>query len=221
MDVGKQLQRITIKKQLTQSFISGVFKKKIDVMTLTPSHIIEYLFCPRFTYFEYVLRIPQHEEKFYKVMKGRDMHKRRASENVDYLRVKPGVKKKLINRYLSNGYLRGEVDEVLELSDGSMAPLDYKFAQYKDKIYDTYKTQMYCYSWLIMHNYNKDVNKAFLVYTRSRNKLVEVPVDDESIERVKKAAENVFTIIGKNMWPRATKYKKRCVTCTYKNICIR
>jgi CRISPR-associated exonuclease Cas4 len=30
--------------------------------SLTASHLLEYLFCPRFTYFEYVLDIPQYEE---------------------------------------------------------------------------------------------------------------------------------------------------------------
>ena len=90
--------------------------------TLTPSHIIEYLFCPRFTYFEYVLSIPQYEEKFFKVMKGREMHELRAKQNIDYLRKKIGVTEKKIDQYLTNGWLRGQVDEVLTLSDGTMAP---------------------------------------------------------------------------------------------------
>ena len=50
-------------------------------MSLTPSHIIEYLFCPRFTYFEYVLAIPQYEEKDYKVMRGRHLHDERLRFN--------------------------------------------------------------------------------------------------------------------------------------------
>ena len=40
--------------------------------SLTASHLLEYLFCPRFTYFEYVLDIPQHEERRFKVEVGRD-----------------------------------------------------------------------------------------------------------------------------------------------------
>ena len=39
-------------------------------MSVTPSHIIEYLYCPRFTYYEYVLCIPQYEERHYKSRKG-------------------------------------------------------------------------------------------------------------------------------------------------------
>ena len=190
-------------------------------MTLTPSHIIEYLFCPRFTYFEYVLGIPQYEEKFYKVVKGRDIHALKAIQNIEYLRKRIGVRKKYINQYLTNEYLRGEVDEVLELNDGTMAPLDFKFAEYKDRIFDTYKTQLYCYAILIEHNFGKKVERGYLVYTRSMNKLIEIEIAEKDKKRVKKAMLEINEIIGKNFYPKGTKYKKRCVTCTYQNLCTK
>ncbi len=189
-------------------------------MSLTPSQIIEYLYCPRFTYFEYVLKIPQNEHKFHKVIKGRQVHTEQQQKNKSYLRKKIGVVKKYTNQYLTNQVLRGEMDEVLELKDGTMAALDYKFAQFKDRIYDTYKTQLFCYSWLIEDSFRKEVKKAFLVYTRSNFKLIEIPVKDEDKRRVKQASQDILNIIQNNYFPKATKYKKRCITCTYKNICI-
>jgi len=189
--------------------------------SITPSHIIEYLFCPRFTYFEYVLRIPQNEEKYYKVQKGRAVHEKKTLENQEYLRRRIGVKNKLQNQYLTNEYLRGEVDEVLTLSDGTMAPLDYKFAEYKDRIFDTYKTQLYCYAILIESNFEKEVNKGFLVYTRSKNKLVEVEIEKKEKQKVRQNAEEIIQIIQDNVYPKATKYKKRCLTCTFRNICTK
>jgi len=188
-------------------------------MTITPSHIIQYLYCARFTFFEYVLCIPQYEEKNYKVMRGREMHERKSDENTDYLRKKIGVTQKLINQYLTGKSLRGEVDEVLTLADGTMAPLDYKFAEFKDKIYDTYKTQLYCYAVLIEQNFDAKVERGFIVYSRSRNKLVEIPVNEEDKLQIVSAAEGIGTIISENFYPKATKIKKRCVSCTYKNIC--
>jgi CRISPR-associated exonuclease Cas4 len=190
-------------------------------MTLTPSHIIEYLFCPRFTYFEYVLGIPQFEGKNFKVQKGRDIHEMKSSQNIDYLRKKIGVTEKHINQYLTNDWLRGEVDEVLELSDRTMAPLDFKFAEYKDRIFETYKTQLLCYAILIEDNFKKKVNRGYLVYVRSRNKLVEVEIGEKEKQRVKNVAEGVFEIINKSFYPSGTKYKKRCVTCTYQNLCTK
>ncbi len=188
-------------------------------MTLTPSHIIEYLYCPRFTYFEYVLGIPQYEEKFYKVQKGREIHELKAIQNIDYLRKRIGVVKKYQYQYITNSNLRGEVDEILELSDGTMAPLDFKFAEYKDIVYDTYKTQLYCYAVLIEENFGKMVNKGYLVYTRSKNKLVEIEILEEDKKNIKNCIIDIYEIIEKNFYPKATKYKKRCLSCTYKNIC--
>ena len=189
--------------------------------TLTPSHIIEYLFCPRYTYFEYVLGIPQHEEKYYKVMKGREIHDEKLEQNKNYLRKKIGVVNKHLDQYLTNAWLRGKIDEALELNDGTMAPLDYKFAEFKDKIFETYKIQQYCYATLIEENFQRTVNKGFIVYTRSKHHLVEVPISLENKDEVKRCAEEIWKIIDRNFYPKATKYKKRCVDCTYRNICIK
>ncbi|WKN44262.1 CRISPR-associated protein Cas4 [Tunicatimonas pelagia] len=190
-------------------------------MSLTPSHIIEYLYCPRFTYFEYVLAIPQHEEKDYKAMRGREIHDQKLERNKDYLRKRIGVKEKHLDQYLTNQYLRGRVDEVLLLHDGTMAPLDYKFAEYKDRIFETYQTQLYCYAWLIEENFQQLVNRGYLIYVRSRHKVVEIPVKEDNKKLVQEAAESIQQIIQNNFYPKATKYKKRCVNCTYRNICTR
>lgn len=190
-------------------------------MTLTPSHIIQYLFCPRFIYFEYVLAIPQFEENNYKVMRGRELHDKKLEENKEYLRKRIGVSEKFLDQYLTNDLIRGRLDEALVLTDETMAPLDYKFAEYKDKVYETYKTQLYCYAWLLEDNFQKEVNKGFLVYTRSKNKVIEVPITKEDKELVKKAAEAIALIIDKNIFPKATKHKKKCLNCTYRNICVK
>ena len=190
-------------------------------MSLTPSHLIEYLYCPRFTYFEYVLGVPQHEQKNYKVMRGRHLHDQKLEQNKDYLRRRLGVVDKHLDQYLTNELLRGRVDEVLELADGSLAPLDYKFAEWQDTVYQTYQTQLYCYAWLISETFQRPVTRGYLVYTRSRNKLVEVPIGPAEVEEVKRVAAAVQEIIEGNHFPKATRYKSRCVTCTYRNLCIR
>jgi len=190
------------------------------MISLTPSHIIEYLYCPRFTYFEYVLGIPQYEEKNYKVVKGRELHDQKLERNKDYLRKKIGVASKWLDQYLTNGYLRGKIDEVLLLDTGFMAPLDYKFAEFKDRIFDTYRQQLICYAILIEDNFQKKVDKGYLVYVRSKHELVEVPISEEDKELVRKSINSIQEIMENNHFPKATKYKRRCLSCTYRNICI-
>ncbi len=188
--------------------------------SITPSEIIQYLYCPRFVYFEKVLAIPQFEEKSYKAMKGRHLHEDKKRMNKEYLRKKLGVIVKHQEQYLTNSSLRGKVDEVLLLDDGTAAPLDYKFAQYKNRVFNTYKTQLACYAWLIEDNFDRPVNRGYLVYTRSKSKLIEVELEDEFKEDVKQKAAAIIDIIDNNRFPKATKYKKRCIECTYRNICI-
>ncbi|PWK16768.1 CRISPR-associated exonuclease Cas4 [Arcicella aurantiaca] len=191
------------------------------MITLTPSHIIQYLYCPRFTFFEYVLGIPQFEEKNFKVIKGREIHDQKLEQNKNYLRRRIGVTDKHLDQYLTNDLIRGVIDEVLVLEDGTMAPLDYKFAIYEDKIYETYRTQLFCYAWLIEDTFGKKVEKGFLVYTRSQHKLVEVKIEHSDKEDVKYAVREIEKIIVGNIYPKATKYKSRCVNCTYRNICTK
>ncbi len=192
----------------------------MSIISITPSDIIEYLFCPRFTYFEHVLKVPQYEKKNYKVMRGRHLHDEKLERNKGYLRKRLGVTARLDDQYLTNGLLRGRVDEVLTLQDGSMAPLDYKFAVFENKIYRTYQTQLYCYAWLIADNFGVKVHKGFLIYTRSQNRVVEVPILPEHQHTVRLASESIARIIEQNIYPKATSDKLKCVTCTYRNICI-
>ena len=190
-------------------------------MSVTPSHIIEYLYCPRFTYFEYVLCIPQYEERHYKVEKGRQVHDLKLERNKEYLRKRIGVTEKYADQYLTNDLLRGKMDEVLCLKDGTMAPLDYKFAKFENRIYETYRTHLECYAVLIEENFKKEVNKGFLVYTRSANKLIEVGIDEKAKSGIKRVCEEIKDVINNNHFPKATKFKRRCLGCTFRNICIK
>jgi len=153
-------------------------------------------------------------------MKGRHLHDDKKRMNKEYLRKKLGVIEKHQEQYLTNSSLRGKVDEVLLLDDGTAAPLDYKFAQYKDRVFNTYKTQLACYAWLIEDNFNRPVYRGYLVYTRSKSKLVEVELEDSFKEDVKQKAAAIIDIIDNNRFPKSTRYKKRCMECTYRNICI-
>ena len=186
-----------------------------------PSQVIEYLYCPRYTYFEYVLRIPQNEEKYHKVQRGREVHDEKLEQNKAYLRKKIGARQKWTDHYMGSAQLRGKVDEVLLLEDGTYAPLDYKFAVWKDRVFETYKQQLYCYALLIEDIFGAKVNKGFLVYTRSKHKLVEIPIGENSKKEVLESTNKMLEIIERNKFPKATTYKKRCLNCTYRNICIK
>ena len=143
---------------------------------ITPSEVVEHLYCPRFTYFMNCLNIPQHEELRYKVLKGRELHGRREKTNIDYLRKRLGCVDKEVSVYMASKSLgvRGVIDEVLHLSDGTIAPLDYKYTEYSDYTFETHKMQSALYALLLMENYQKPVTRGFICYAKNGNKMKEL-----------------------------------------------
>jgi len=190
--------------------------------SITASQMLEYLYCPRFTYFEYVMDIPQNEGQRFKVEKGRNIHEKVRKTNPEYLRKKIGVIDRKSDVYLASPLgIRGIVDEVLFLDNDTAAPLDYKYAKYKEKIFKTYKLQLVFYAQLIKDNFHVPVNRGFIVYTRSKNKLVKVPIQQKDFDELEKIVEDLLDIIQKCRYPKPTRYKRRCPDCCYRNICER
>ena len=191
------------------------------MISLTPSHLIQHTYCPRYTYFEHVLKIPQNEEKYGKVLRGRGIHEQKLVRNKGYLRKRLGATARHDDRYLTMPGLRGRIDEVLMLDDGSCAPLDYKFAKFKDRLPRTYRLQLSCYALLVEANYELPVRRGFIVYVRSKNRVVELPITEKERAAVHKLIDEVSMVILENTFPKATRNKRQCVTCTYQNVCVR
>lgn len=192
-----------------------------DGFSITASDILEYLFCPRFIYFENYLDIPQHQEKRFKVQKGRRIHEDKTKLNPQYLRKKLECVERKKSVYLSSKrkHIRGIVDEILFMGDGTAAPLDYKYAEYKDVTFKNHKYQLTLYSQLIKEHFNVPVNRGFIVYARSRNKLIEVLISEKMYSELDIIISALLDIIQKGVYPKPTKYKSRCADCCYRNIC--
>jgi len=186
------------------------------------SDVIEYLFCPRFIYFIYCLGIPQHEEKRYKVIKGRELHELKKKFNKNYLRKKLNCIRKEDAVYLSSEkyHIKGEVDQVLILEDGTAAPLDFKFAEFKKTTYKTHKFQSVLYGLMIREVYNVEVNKGFVCYIRSNNKVEEIKFKEKDFEKATEIINEILNIVQKGLYPKKTSYKMRCVDCCYRRICV-
>lgn len=195
-----------------------------SVPMITPSEVIEHLFCSRFTYFMNCLQISQHEENRFKVLKGRELHLEKEIRNRNYLRKKLGCIDREVSVYLASKKLRvrGIVDEVLILNDGTLSPLDYKYAEYSEHSFSTLRIQSVLYALLIMENYNKPVKKGFICYTRSKNKIKEILYTEKDFVYAKKVIVEIFDIIQKGYFPPKGKHSLyKCIDCCYRNICIK
>ncbi len=189
---------------------------------ITPSEVIEHLYCPRFTYFMNCLDIPQHEELRYKVLKGREIHNDREERNREYVRKKLGCVGKDISVYIASKNLRvrGIVDEVLHFADGSSAPLDYKYTEYNDYTFETHRVQSVLYALLIGENYGKTVKKGFICYAKNGNKVKEIIYSEDDFSYAKDVVAEIFKVLLRGYYPKGTKQQNRCIDCCYRNICV-
>lgn len=189
---------------------------------LTPSEVLEHIYCPRFTWFMNVQQIPQHEETRFKVLQGREVHRRRATENRNYLRRKIGAIKREIEVYLASPQLRlrGIVDEVLWLKDGSMAPLDYKYTEARDQVFKTHATQITLYGMLIEAVYRQPVQRGYVAYVRDGSQLQEIAITDDAKAEMLCLIDDIFVIIRSGKLPARASSRLRCEDCCYKNICV-
>ncbi|RMH34840.1 MAG: CRISPR-associated protein Cas4 [Nitrospirae bacterium] len=190
---------------------------------LTPTEVIEYLYCPRFIYFMNCLGIPQHEDQRFIVLKGREVHEQRRTRNPDYVRKKLGCVAKDRDVYLvSDRYrIKGRVDEVLQLQDGTLAPLDYKFTDYKDTVYRTHKFQTILYGMMIEDVYRQPVTRGYVCYVRKGNVVKDVRIGVQERQEAMEIVADILTIIQQGKFPARTSYPIRCRDCCYKNICIK
>ena len=189
---------------------------------VTISDVLEFLFCPRFIYFIHCLDIPQHEEQRYKVLKGRDVHEKRRTTNIDYVRKKIDCVRKERQVFIAakEHHIKGIADEVLFLGDGTAAPLEYKFAEYKDRIFKTYKYQLVLQALMIAENYDVEVNRGYICYTRSNNLVKQIDFKKRDFDKGIEIIMDILEIIEKCFYPKKTNDKMKCVDCCYRNICV-
>ena len=100
--------------------------------------------------------------------------------------------------------MRGIIDEILFLEDGSAAPLDYKFVEYKDRTIKSHRYHLTFCAQLIRGTYQVQVNRGFIVYTRTRNKLVEVPITDNMYDDLEKIISDLLEIVARGIYPKPT-----------------
>jgi len=169
-----------------------------------------------------VLKIPQYEDRRYKVQKGREVHAERQSHNKDYLWKKVGATARESNVFLISEkyHLRGVVDEVVTMADGSLAPVDYKYAVYPQFVYRSHKTQILSYCLMLEDTYQKPVKCGFIFYIRDGNRQVKVDYTEKTKQKIINDITALLGIIQNENIPERSENHNQCYDCTYKNICI-
>ncbi len=149
------------------------------------------------------------------------MHGVREATNRAYLRKRLGVTEKRIDVSLASRrhHLRGRLDEVLFFADGTAGPLDYKFAADPGRVYTTLRIQSAIYALLIHENFGLPVQRGYIVYTRSHNRVVEVTYRPEDFRRIGQVVSGILDVAHRGKLPRRAP-PSHCVDCCYRFICV-
>jgi CRISPR-associated exonuclease Cas4 len=198
------------------------YDAQVERAVVTLTDVLEYTFCPRFIFYMRCLDIPQHEEKRFKVRKGREVHEARAMTNKRYLRHKINVVKKESEVLLTSERhrIKGKVDEVLFLAEGTAAPLEYKFAEFKQTVWATHALQLTLQALLIQENYGAQVKCGFVCYTRSNDVVKKVDIKNGDYAQALLTIKDILKMIDTGYYPANLRPNKRCSDCCYRNICV-
>lgn len=185
---------------------------------ITPSEMLEFLYCNRFIYYMNVLGVPQNEEKRYNVTKGRDMHKDREKHKYILKQTKATGSINEVSIECNEYRIRGKVDSILILTDFEYAPLDYKYSEYAGVVYDTYINQLVMYAVMIESVYSIEVTKGFILYCKNGHHLETVIIGDKEKRKMVSDIESCIKVMG-GIYPKTRVSSKKCEDCCYRNIC--
>jgi CRISPR-associated exonuclease Cas4 len=73
---------------------------------------------------------------------------------------------------------------------------------------------------LIHENFEKPVEKGYIVYVRSQNRLEEIQFCQKDYDSANRIINDIINIIINGFYPEIAKNENKCVDCCYRNICV-
>jgi len=178
---------------------------------------VENAFCPKFTYYELVLDLKQHEEKQGSVKAGRKFHHRHSSTNLGYLPKSFKGRRLTEIQLFSKAHLySGKIDEGIE-TDEEVILIERKYSDFFE-VGATLKVQLGLLAILVEENMGKKVKKAMIIYSKKTRTEIQVDITDDVRNLALVMLERTKEIIASGVSPPVD-YSRRCLTCCYRNIC--
>ena len=185
----------------------------------TVRDIVDYVFCPRSLYFHYCIKAGK--ESTPKMGKGLEMHES-FSDNTrrsKIVRDLPRLPRMYGVRLFSARYnLNAKIDCIL-LGDGEAYPVEFKSSLRPRILYNTHKYQVVAQSLIIEEVLKKKVPFAYIRYRDGS--ITRLSITPWLRKKVQEMIRQMEELVALERIPRATRSKKRCDDCFYKNMCRR
>ncbi|MEM4310898.1 MAG: CRISPR-associated protein Cas4 [Nitrososphaerales archaeon] len=188
----------------------------IDVWDIT-----QYYYCPRKLYFLRTLKVPVTLKR--KMEEGKEEHLKeikRMKERKDIFSLPKsevkGIHYKLQLESEELG-LAGQVDLVLELSNGDMVPVEIKYSDYMETFIGR-KKQLIAYAILLEENFKRSVKQGILYYP-VQNKHIILDISYEEKKNLIKDIKRIRESIISERIPRRVDSSK-CGYCEVARYCL-
>ncbi|MDH5462738.1 MAG: CRISPR-associated protein Cas4 [Nitrosopumilus sp.] len=186
-------------------------------MPLTVTDVVEYAFCPKFTYFINVLGLDQYEQKRGTVIAGRKLHQLHERNNPTYVPHANKGKKLVARKFYSEKLdLSGKIDEAVE-TNSEIILIERKYSDICD-MSDTLLVQLGLLSILIEENLGKPVRNAIVIFSKTTRKQITAVIDDAVKNQSLEILEKTRKVIQMGIMPDAD-FDNRCLNCCFRKIC--
>ena len=187
------------------------------ISPLTVTDVVEYAFCPKFTYFINVLGLEQFEQKRGTVTLGRQLHNRHEKDNLKYIPQGFSGTKIIARKFFSVKYgLSGKIDEAIEM-ENEIVLIERKYSD-NHTIYPTLRVQLGLLSVLIEENLHKPVLEAIVIFNKNKRKDIHIKIDDVIKKESLSMLEYVKTVIKSEIMPESD-FDNRCLNCCFRRVC--
>jgi len=190
-------------------------KAQIDVW-----EVVQYHYCPRKLYFLRTLGAPSPSRR--KMSMGSDEHakeRKRLAERKTVFGFKPEEVRRVHSKLMLEDpelALVGQIDNVVELSDGQLIPTEIKYTDYVSA-YESRVKQLVAYAILLERNYKTSVRTGIL-YFPIQNRQIKVAIGHEDKESLIRDLERMRRLIASEKMPPKAR-REACRYCEVSKYC--
>ena len=109
---------------------------------------------------------------------------------------------------------------MIDKSKNEAFPIEYKDAKKPQKLYWTFKIQIFAESLLIQNAYDYAVPFGFIKFEQTGD-IEKIKITKDDLNKVKETIEQINGIIQTEVMPEPTPFIRRCKDCCYWKICKR
>jgi CRISPR-associated exonuclease Cas4 len=183
----------------------------------TVTDLKQMAYCPRVVFYERCL--PHVRPRTYKMEAGQAAHEdeqaRAARRTLARYALPEGERHFDLLLQSARLGLRGKLDEVIALGDGTLIPVDYKLTR---AVAGNHRLQLAAYALLLEAVYGGAVTRGFVVLIPTQ-KAVEVAINGKLRAAVATRLEEARTMVKEERMPEPTTVRARCYDCEFRRFC--